>query len=243
VTLATLKSQTLERLGEDPTKPSYYTTADVTAALNRAQRLFVLLTLCLENSTTLALTANTTYYSPRATITDWFLPLRATITAGTNPKIRPATVGELRARSATWEADIGAPTHYGSLGIDLLFFWPRPNAGGTSVDLTYAAQPTRMVADADTPDIPEAHHSVLMDYAIPWSRLKEGGQELAKAVRHHLPRFHAAAQQLGDYVRRRSLDLRYDTLPFELARYDASRLLELKVPKPRPQRTLEDSNA
>jgi hypothetical protein len=238
MTLSDLRSRTLERLGEDPAAPVYFTAAEATAALNRAQRLLVLLTLCLETTDTVALTANTTYYAPRSTFSDWLLPLRVNVNGASNPKVRPATLGELRALSATWEADVGAPTRYGQLGLDLLFIWKRPAASGTTLDITYAYQPANLVMADDTPQIPEEYHSLLIDYAVPWLRLKEGGQELDKAVRFHLPRFHQAAVKLGDYVRRRSLDLRYDTLPFELARFDASRLLSLRLPKPPAQRTL-----
>lgn len=240
MTHAQLRSRTLERVGEDPTAPVYYVAAEATAALNRAQRLFVLLTLCLETSGQVGLAANTTYYTPRSNLSDWLLPLRVSVNGATNPKVRPATLAQLAAQSSTWESDEGDPTHYGQLGLNLFFVSPRPTDGNTTLDVVYASQPAKMVTSDDTPEIQAEYHEALIDYAVPWLRLKEGGQELQKAVAHHMPRFHEAARKCGDYVRRRSLDLRYDTLPFELARFDASRLLSIRVPRLTPQRTLQE---
>jgi hypothetical protein len=50
VRLTDLQTRVLERLDEDPSHPAYYTRQEVTAALNWAQRLYVLITLCNETT-------------------------------------------------------------------------------------------------------------------------------------------------------------------------------------------------
>jgi hypothetical protein len=219
MTLDTLRTITLQRL-DDPTSGAggYYGGPLVTAGLNWAQRLFQLLTLCLEKSDTLTLSSATTWYHVRTSISDWLLPLRA---EWSNAKVRPARLSELDALDTAWQGSTGTPERYAMLGEDLLAVYKQATG---SLTLTYAYSPATLVLAADTPEIPVEYHSLLPHAAILYCRLIEGGQELAK-VEGGLREFLAGANKMAQYVRARSRDKGYDTPPPELDRFDLSRLL------------------
>jgi hypothetical protein len=223
VTFGAILQETLEGLGEDPAGPVYYTAGDATQAINWAQRLFTLLTLCLETTGTLTLAGATVWYTVRTQVPDWLLPLRLEYAGA---KLRPARLSELDALATAWQATAGAPERYACLGLDLLAIY-KQLAGAGSLDLIYAKVPVRMTGSADVPEIPAAYHGVLPGAAIALARLREGGQEMAKAQPLLRP-FWAAAQEVSRYTRQRSLDLRYDRIPPELERFDMSRLLAIE---------------
>lgn len=222
MTLLTLIGTTLGRLDEDTAAPVYYTAADAIQALNWAQRLFVLLTLCLEDTATLTLTATTAWYRVRTQVSDWLLPLRLEYA---NSHIRPARLSELDALDATWQARPGSPSRYACLGLDLLALTPQ-TAENSTLSAIYAKGPARMTDDSDVPEIPAEYHDLLAGAAIGLLRLREGGQEMQKAMQGLAP-FFEGGRQLARYVRQRSLDLRYDRIPPEVERYDLSRLLAI----------------
>lgn len=221
MTHAELRTRTLERLGEEAAAPAYFTAQDATDGLNWAQRLMVLLTLCLETTQNFTLSAATCWHDVRATRSDWLLPLR--VEYGST-KVRPARLADLDALDAAWQASPGDPERYACLGIEpvLLAVYRQLAAGGT-LSLTYARVPAA-IETAGAPEIPEEYQPLLIDAAQAYCRLKEGGQEMGK-VQPLLRRFLDGAAKLGRYVRARSLDLRYDRLPPEIERFDVSRLL------------------
>ena len=212
----------LTRVGEDPAAPVHYTGPMATAALNRSLRLFVLRSLCVERSTTLTLTAATAWHHVRVQIADFLLPLRFEYGGA---HVRPARLGDLEALSATWQATAGDPERYLVAGLDLIAIYKQLAAGG-SLTTIYAAAPAKLSADSDVPEIPAEYHDDLVGAAIALLRLAEGGQELDKSL-PGLARMLAGAAKVAAYVRQRSLDLRYDTLPAELDRYDLSRMLAI----------------
>ena len=99
MTLADLQARMYRRLGEDPSNPQWWTVAEATAALNWAQRLFCLLTLCLEDQRPLDLTPGKQYYHmlQEPQFLDWFAPLRVrfqnTQRAGNNAEFAGAQIG------------------------------------------------------------------------------------------------------------------------------------------------------
>jgi len=223
VTLAELRTVTLQRLGQDPTVSGYFTGAMATAALNRSLRLFVLRSLCVERTDTYTLTAATTWSHVLTQLADFLLPLRLEYSGA---RLRPARLSELDALDAGWQASAGNPERYSLAGLDLLAVYKQLAAGGT-LTVIYAAAPTRMTGDAHVPEIPAEYHDDLVAGAIPLMRLAEGGQEMEKAL-PGLKRLLDGAAKLAGYVRQRSLDLRYDRLPAELERYDLSRMLAIE---------------
>lgn len=227
--LTVILDRVAERLDENTTTGVFYTNAEMTEAINEAQRLFVLLTLCLEKTATFALTAATAYYTDvRTTLTDYMLPLRVTLS---NTRIRPATLHELDYLATAWEGTAGTPTHYAARGFNLLAVYPQPAAGGSSLSITYAYEPAVLSGSA-TPEIPEEYHPSLVDEATSICRLKEGGQEFQKYLMYH-ERFLKDAAKLAKYVRGRSIAQGYDRYPtFDLERHDISRQVTIK-PLPR----------
>jgi hypothetical protein len=210
---------------------TYYSTAEINSALNEAQRLFVLLTLCLEVTAAFTLTAAVTFYHMRTTFEDWILPLRVTTLGGS--KIFPSELEDLDSLDSGWQASPGAPVRYASLGFDFFAIYQQPAAAGTVVNITYAQQPLVMAADTDTPQIQQEFHPALVAYAIYRVRMKEGAQEFAKTM-PYFNSFLDEAQKCGEYVRARNIGGGYDILPFELARFDRSKVARASATK-RPE--------
>lgn len=220
--LGELKTRVFGRLDDDSSSPAYYTASEVTHALNVGLRLFALLTLCVERTATVTLSAATPFYTLSASpfsITDFLAPLKLTVAGA---RVRPSTLHELDMLSTAWRATAGAPAHYIQDGYELLAIYPQPAGGTTSVVLTYAAVPAALAVTGDSPEIPEEQQPALIDFAIWWLRSKEGGAEFG-ATNELLTRFLDTAQQYGNYVRGRSQGQLYDRVPPDLARFDRGR--------------------
>lgn len=214
----------LKRLDEDSSSPVYYSGGEVLAAINEGQRLFALLTLCLETTGTLALTAATSHYRMLGTFTDWLLPLRVRIQGTGGQKLDYARLADLDALNPAWQDEAGAPERYAALGFDFFSIHPRPAGTGTSLEVTYARCPTKMTSTSQTPETPEEHHPALVDYVIPCLRAKEGGQEFLNSLKY-LDRFLESADKYAQYIRARNLGQNYDRGPFEMKSFDRSRLI------------------
>jgi hypothetical protein len=237
VTAADMAARCQQRLDEDPAivTPAFYPFSEVLSALNRAQRMMVLLTLYLEATAPMVL-ASSAFYHMRSYFPDWMLPLRVTLNTGF--RVRPARLAELDAVDAGWQVSAGAPARYAALGFDFLAVYQQ--SAGATLNMTYARSPDAMVSGTDTPEIPEDYHPALIDFAIPWLRVKEGAQEFQKA-QPYLKRFLSEADRLGQYVRARNLAARYDNLPFELRRLDRSRFRGIRPDLPSTKGTMTDA--
>ncbi len=198
--------------------------AEVLAAINEGQELAALLTLCLETTTNITLTASGTFYLLRSVLPDFLVPLRLW---GPNGRIRPVTVSDLDALNPTWQVwpwTAGTTQRYFTLGFSFLGTAPQP-VNDQTVAFTYAKAPALLVGDA-FPEIPESYHLDLVDYGIYRIKVKEGAQSLERGMKH-LNRFLDRMTGLGNHVRGRSQAAKYDTLPLELALFDRSRLVDL----------------
>jgi hypothetical protein len=248
--LGELTDRVLRRLAENTDAPAAVTAAEVAASLNRAQRLFALLTLSIERTAPFSLSVDTVWYRAEDQLGDFLLPLRcaqraasaatslwgvpegdttlfdeAAADRGPAARVRPATLYEMDALDVQWQTRRGdTMRRYGVLGYDLMFCYPAPQTEGLDCDLTYAAMPRPMASDSDEPDIPREWQQFLSSFAIPDLRLKDGGAELERA-KPLLNEFLDAAQRCADKVRHRYRTLGYDAEPFELKSYDRSRLL------------------
>ena len=263
------------RLGENPASPQWWTLAETAAAINWAQRLFVLLTLCLEDQRALDLTPGTNYYHmlQEPQFADWFAPLRVRLSnttwSGNNaefngpepgaplfndrpqsnplpyansPKLRPSRLADFYALSDTWATDVGPPTRYAHLKADLLVLNKSLPVNTTaSLLVTFAMIPPKLIDPNDAPQIPEPDHPALVDLATVFCRLKDGGQELAKA-NALVASFLDCARRRAALVRARSLAQQYDTVPMEIERYDLSRLVKRRADLP-PARTKEPAGS
>lgn len=229
MTLAELETRTLERLGETSAAGGYYTPAQVRMALNEAQRLFAFLTLCIESTDTMPLTANTAWYSPLSTLPRLIVPLRIRIAGTGGTKLEPKRLEQLDALSANWQTDSGPPRRYACCGPNLLAIHPSPTAGGASLSVTYARSPIPLVGSGQAPEIPEEYHPDLINYAVPRLRASEGAEEWRKNLADFL-RFWRAARKLAMYVRARNQSAQYDHLPPEQQFFDKSRLAQRRTP-------------
>lgn len=231
MTAGELQQRTLERAGDGT--GTFPTLPQALAALNQAQRLFCLITLCQETTAPLALTANTRFYHLLSTWFDWIAPLRIRVHGVNGAKVIPARIADLDALNPSWQTAVGSPKRYVSMGFDFATFDQVPNAPGVTLDVTYAQAPPALVSAADVPVIPEQFHPCLMDWAVPRLRAVEGGQEFSKNL-GQVQAFLEEAHKLATYVRARNLAHRYDTMPFELRRFDRSTLSQIVGDAPWP---------
>ena len=207
-----------ERLDDDGT---YYTALEVAYALQVAQRLWCLLTLCLEKQTTVAIANATPFISMPITA---LVPLRVEFTGGI--RLQPATLHQFAAKDKGWRNRPGTPKHYAWVGgLNLLALDRQPASGSNTLTLTYAAEPltTSLSSDAAVPEIPVEQQIHLVDFAIAFLRLKEGGAEMQNGMQY-FNRFLDHAQKYKEFMRSRSRGQLYDTQPFDLNLYDRGRL-------------------
>jgi hypothetical protein len=122
--MVTLVSQ---RLAEGQDGPTFYPAYEIVAALNEAQRLFALLTLGLEKSSTWNVPAGTTFSHMLGYFPDWIVPLRIATIGGA--KVRPSRLSDLSALDSQWIMSSGSPSRYAALGADLLALYQQPPAG------------------------------------------------------------------------------------------------------------------
>jgi hypothetical protein len=219
-----MRTRVSQRLNEGGT-PVFYTAAEINAALNEANRFFVLLTLGLETTAPWAVAAATTFTHMLTVFSDWIAPLRIATSAGA--KVRPATLADLASLDANWISSPGSPQRYVALGADFLGLYQQPAAAGTTLKVTYARAPVALVLDTDVPEIPAEYHPRLVEYGIYRCRQGEGGQEFEKSLKY-FDGFLDGAKHYGAYVRSRNIGSRYDKVPFELEHFDRSRLLKLR---------------
>lgn len=223
MTLLDLETRTFQRLDEDTSGGGYFSASEVANALNEGQRLFALLTLCLETTGTQALAAATPTYRMLTVFPDWFLPLRVRVSGAGGAKLAPCTLSDFDALNPAWQNEAGTPERYAHLGFDFVALHKRPTLTGTSLDWTYAKTPARMVSESSVPEIPEENHPDLIDYAIPSLRAKEGGAAFASSL-PYFDRYLESVKKKSDYVRTRNKAQLYDRGPFELKAFDRSRL-------------------
>lgn len=239
MTLAELESRTLSRLGEVSDHGSYYSVGEVRNALNEAQRLFALLTLCLEAKGSIALKANQAWYSPLASMPAFIVPLRVRLAGAAGNKLEPKRLEALDALNPNWQSESGPPRRYACLGPNVFAVHPQPTAGGSSLTVTHARSPVDLTEPGQTPEVPEEYHQDLISWALPRLRAKEGAEEWRKSL-PEAERFWRAAQKLAMYVRARNLASRYDQLPPEERFFDGSRLLDLMKRRRAPWPTMLD---
>ena len=214
-----------QRLNEGQTGPVFYPKAELIAAANEAERVFVLLTLCLEITAPWNVPAVTTFSHMLATFPDWICPLYVSTADGA--KIRPSRLDDLTALNLGWLNSPGTVSRYCSVGVDLVAVYQQPAVIGTVLNVKYARSPKPLINDTDIPEIRPQFHPNLVDYTIYRCRQVEGGSEFEKTF-PYLTRFLDAAQSEGDYVRARAIAGRYDKMPFELEKFNRSKLLGLR---------------
>lgn len=224
MTTAELITRTTKRLGDDPTAmTAHYTRGEILVAINQVYRLMCFLTLCLETNVPFVWPANTAFVKMLGEFGDWILPLR--IRVASVAKLLPNRFEDLAALDASWSTTAGLPERYALGGFDLIGLYKVSN-DVQNLQIVYARTPQPLVLDTDTPELQTEYHQSLIDGAIPLLSIKEGAQEWSKTL-GSWERYMDAIQKLGDYVRARNIEQGYDHLPFELARFDRSKLMEV----------------
>ncbi len=206
---------------------AFYPKAELIAAINEGMRLFALLTLGLEQTSTWNVTASTTFFRMLTIFSDWIVPLRISTAAGA--KVRPTQLDGLNSLDDGWVKKTGTPTNYIEVGADLLGLYKQPSSGGTSLTVTYARAPVAVSADGDVPEFPQEYHPLFVNYGICRVRQVEGVQEFSKAI-PLLREYLEGAAQYADKVRARNLGTGYDHVPMELSTFDMSSLLKIQRP-------------
>lgn len=223
LSLGTMMNLVAERL-DDPGFV-YYTQGEVKHALNFGQRLFSLLTLCIERTVSFVTVGGQAFYEIDDQISDFLVPLRV---SHSGTRLRNETIHNMDLRDGAWRTRVGNPRRYAIEGVapGLLAITPRP-AGASSLTFVYAACPAEMATESDLPEIPTEQHPHLVDFAYWFCRLKEGGAEFA-AAGMYLQRFLAATSKYAGFTRARSRAQSYDSIPYDLATFDKSRF-EIKI--------------
>lgn len=218
-TLGSLRTR-LWKMLDDADGGQYYSRDFIDHCLNRAQRLFALLSLCIERTVTFNLTNGQAFYLISDQISDFVAPLRISFN-GT--RLRSDRIHDMDSRDSTWRARPGNPARYATLGFDLLAITPQPVSGVNTLDFTYSAEPPLMVNPTDVPTLPGDQQAALLDGAYYFCRLPEGGAEL-QAATVYLKRFIDQAQKYAAFVRSKSRGPLYDVQSFDLRSFDRGRL-------------------
>lgn len=234
--LTAISTRVLERL--DDSGGVFYLTSEVTSAINKAQRIFAFLSHCIERSATLTLVADQYNYKLKddSDFATFLLPLRAVCNGA---RLQSRTVGWMDAKNTRWRLKRDTPTDYAMLGFDLLFCYPTPDASGFEIDLTFVAEPVALSSGSDVPEIFEEDHPALIDFAIYWLRLKEGGLESQNTM-PMLKRFLEAASMRAAAQRAQGLAQKFDRIvTFDLASVDQAALYRMKLDRVPPLKVME----
>ncbi len=122
--------------------------------------------------------------------------------------------------NGTGSVDVFGP----QLQLGALTAYQKMTVTSATSRLTYAYSPTDLLSNG-TPVIPAPFHPALVEYGVYRVKLKEGAQGLARGLRS-LNLFLDSMTQLGDFTRAKSRAARYDVMPFELALFDRSKLID-----------------
>jgi hypothetical protein len=228
LTLFMLLERLYKNLDEDTNFPVYYPRDMAVFCLNWAQRLFCLLTLCLEKTVSFTLGANTAHYKISDQIPDFIVPLRVSFNG---VRVRPRKLGDLD-RLGAWSRALvtdGGQTpatikYYAQHGMDGLAIYPSLTGSGT-LSITYAAIPPDLVANSDIPVIQPEQQVHLPDLATWLIRLPEGAIEGVDLTQMPGQRGLEAMAKYAEFVRARVKGLAYDyEPPLDVKLQDISRL-------------------
>lgn len=224
LTLFELRQRVWDILEDDG---SYYTAAEVRRALNAAENLFALITLCLERTFSFTLTNGQAFQDLTSALPDGLCLLSVYFGA---TRLFADTIDILDQSDSAWRNTAGNPQRYIQMGFlqnGVFAVTPQPAIGTNTLTITAAVQPAGMVGDFDVPSIPGDQQIYLPDIAIGFLQLKVGGQELANA-QEYVKRGLSGAQKYQSFVLSRSRAQLYDTMPLDLSRIDMSRF-DLKL--------------
>lgn len=206
------------------------TTTEVLNAINEGQEFAAFLSLCLQQEVPLVLPAGASFGTFLASLPDYLCPLRLAINGS---RVKSSTLADFDAEDDSWQATIGIPTRYATIGFDLWAINRVPPSPITA-SLIYARSPVTLTPSM-TPEIPEEYHMSLARFGKYRVRIKEGAQGLSRGM-EDFNHFLDDITRLASDVRARGAAARWDTLPIELQLFDRSRLMATVGQKAAQQR-------
>ncbi len=198
--LSELRAEVQRRLNESTSSPVYFEDDDVDLALNDGYREISDASEWYETSDSITLVADQLYYDLDDLLGDVLLPLRIQ-NDSTSRWLTETTWKELDATYQKWQVQTGEPQRWVLRGLWQMGFWPFAGASGDTLTMKYAAMPSTMSADTDTPGFPARYHYTLVEYACYDLLVQEG--EVAKALRYWNKYLRGEAT-LRDFVKGRS---------------------------------------
>lgn len=167
MTFLELQTEVARRIEESTGSPAFWTVAQIKEAINRGYRETADVAEWNETSTSLSLTANTTYYDLSTLIINTrILTVKRIYNDQTSRWLTPRDVLDFDRRFKQWENTTGEPGEFIVRGLWWLRFDRYKTATSGTVTVYYTAVPTDLSADGDTPAFPQEFHLALVEYAV-----------------------------------------------------------------------------
>ena len=119
-----------------------------------------------ETSTSLSLTASTTYYDLSSLISNKLLTVKRIFNDQTSGWLTARDVRDFDQTYQQWEQITGEPTQYIVRGLWWLRFDRYKTSTSGTVTVYYTLVPADLSADGDTPGFPQEFHYSLVDFAV-----------------------------------------------------------------------------
>ncbi len=161
-----LQTEVARKIEESTGSPSFWALADVKAAINRGYRETADVCEWKEASTSLSLTANTTYYDLSSLIHTRLLTVKRIYNDQTSGWLKARDVRDFDETRYQWEDITGEPSQFIIRGLWWLRFDRYKTATSGTVAVYYTEIPTDLSADGDTPGFPQEFHYALVDFAV-----------------------------------------------------------------------------
>lgn len=219
---------TLEWLGESKVSPVRWTRPEILAHADEGLQLFGFLTLFYERKVTIS-HPGSPFINLRSQITDFLAPLRISTP---ERRLRKSSLAIFAAEAETWFGTaVGRPpSHYRVGGLDLLTVFPP--AAVNPLTVVYSAEPPQLATESIVVSMYDEDLPALLAWCRYRARIKDGGQELRKAI-PFFQEFLRVANRRVDLVRGRAVVNNYDTMPMTIDRIEALMKPEM-TPRPKP---------
>jgi hypothetical protein len=137
-----------------------------------------------------------------------------------NERLYPTRIGSFNMLSSTWMTDApDIPTHYAltnlMTSVPKMWLYPRPNVN-MMIKISAAELPEHpLTKDIDVPLIPPEHRYALVVWALLWELFKERANIIANKVFRYATEFAERANDLRQYMYRRTPNRDWQTATLE----------------------------
>lgn len=173
-----MKAETFRRLSESSGAPVFWTGADVEEALNEGYYDFAEQTRAVERSAEVGCVAQVPYMDARTALPYPFLGLRRVLSRQLNTPLTTTTIDAVDRQDFRWEMSSGSARKFMVRGLYTIGLWPVPNTRET-FRMSWTSLPSRMVDNADEPELPVEQHEALILYALYDLKVQEDETTLA----------------------------------------------------------------